>query len=177
MLASLNVFTTEIPRLHKWAEEVRSTDPRGCKRKGVGCSAWTWMPVKDVFNCIHSGCHNGPSGAEHECSNEVGKCGCSHSEPRLTIDLLRFRAPRRSIIMAVGYSPCSNCANIMVDSQLYCGCVYDILTEHDVRGLDILRRGGIVVLTIDSIKEAIGGNATAIEECHAAIERWKLARH
>jgi deoxycytidylate deaminase len=39
------------------------------------------------------------------------------------------------------YSPCSFCANVIVDAGIAHTVVYDILTEHDKRGVEILNRG------------------------------------
>jgi deoxycytidylate deaminase len=39
------------------------------------------------------------------------------------------------------YSPCSFCANVLVDAGLVHVVVYDVLTEHDKRGVEILNRG------------------------------------
>lgn len=112
-----------------------SEERRVCKRKAVGCmalgrldGAWTYIAQE----------HNGPSRSDNECTNEVGNCGCSHSEPRLVQSVLKSYCEDEKLILICTYSPCTTCANIVIDSGLFGGCIYDILTEHDKRGAEFL---------------------------------------
>jgi len=125
---------------------------RTCKRKAVGCSIieiHTRLP--GVNRIVLS--HNGPSGFENECSGVVGNCGCSHAEPRAVFKYLNKLKKDYGdclwSIMICNYSPCTNCANIIVDSGIITAVVYKILTEHDIRGVEILKRS----LDIFSITE------------------------
>lgn len=148
-----------------------SSGSLGCKRKGTGCAAF--QLYGNAFVKWPHFKFNGPSIEGHECSNVVGGCGCSHAEPRLTLDL--YRAHKSGMVMVSMYSPCSNCANIMIDSGCYVGCVYDILTEHDTRGVHLLRLAGMSILTRKDLVDAMAGVREAKERCNAAIERWKLS--
>ncbi len=123
-----------------------------CLRKAVGCAA---IGFDEHMNPLTIGMvHNGPSREGHKCSNEVGNCGCSHSEPRLVRDMLKLNntLPDMPLVMLCTYSPCTNCANIVIDSQLFCGIIYDILTEHDKRGAEFLKQD-MGVLTVKEMNE------------------------
>lgn len=134
------ILEEEFPRLVSFAKEIQT-----CKRKAVGCS---------VFNVVMSPNHgqmwtkcvltsNGPSGEGNTCSGEVGNCGCSHAEPRACLLAMEedvLREVNNNSLMICTYSPCTNCANIIVDSGIIDAVVYDILTEHDKRGVYILKR-------------------------------------
>ncbi len=108
----------------------------GCKRKVVRCSVWL-----DGMNLATT--MNGPSGTE--CTNKVGDCGCSHAEPRVLFYIARFLRCTQPYTMVCTYSPCTNCANIIVDSKLIDTVYYETLTEHDKRGVAILEAGGVRV--------------------------------
>lgn len=103
-----------------------------------------------------TGAGNGPS-SNNPCSGEVGKCGCSHAEPRAILQALRlgfgFGPTIFRLIMLSKYSPCTNCANIICDSHVVKAVVYDILTEHDTRGVDILKLGGIEVVQFKDLTD------------------------
>ena len=64
--------------------------------------------------------------------------------------------------MLCTYSPCTNCANIILQSGIIEGVVYKILTEHDKRGDEFLRKS-IDVLTT---KELLTGKSDVI------IRKW-----
>lgn len=139
------IVEEEFPAIQEYAKANQT-----CKRKAVGCS------VLEIWNePVRPGIlsesitrpilvHNGPSGDGHECSDQVGNCGCSHAEPRACIAVMcdepRLREVRDNAQMVCTYSPCTNCANIIVDSGVIDAVVYDILTEHDRRGVLILKR-------------------------------------
>lgn len=132
MINFINEFNIIFNRIYAFAE-INQT----CLRKAVGCAAigkegeiWTTIAQK----------HNGPSREGHECTNEVGNCGCSHSEPRVVIAALKNYCEDKKLILVCTYSPCTNCANIVIDSGLFGGVIYDILTEHDKRGAEFLEQ-------------------------------------
>lgn len=146
----------------------RAEQNQTCKRKAVGCAVveiglrpvWTakkYPPrlyVKPLIMAV-----NGPLSG-HECSNVVGGCGCVHAEQRAVIDLVFARAnvpcpgflePRHTILLCK-YSPCTHCANLIVACQEITDVVYDVLTEHDTRGIDILRGN---ILSVTQIRELV----------------------
>lgn len=123
-----------------------------CLRKSVGCAAITFDNFKPMT--ISIAC-NGSSRPDHLCSNIVGNCGCSHAEPRLVQNLLKIgnKIKDMPLIIICTYSPCTNCANIIIDSKLFKGCIYDILTEHDIRGTEFLKET-MPILTRKEITES-----------------------
>lgn len=141
-----------------------------CLRKAVGCAAITFSGA-DLSPMLVAMVHNGPSRPGHPCTNEVGNCGCSHSEPRLVQDILRktIDLTTMPLIMVCTYSPCTTCANITIDSGLFKGVIYDVLTEHDKRG-DKFLRDAMPVLTRKEIQEAIETEQTG--EIDGQIKKW-----
>jgi deoxycytidylate deaminase len=123
----------------------RAVTHQCCLRKAVGAGCFKVRTDGHVAKVAIA--NNGPSAEEHVCTNEVGKCGCAHAEPRAILAALRAGIKERELVMLSSYSPCTNCANIIVDSGLVSLVVYDVLTEHDPRGLEILTRGGVAVAT------------------------------
>lgn len=126
----------------KFAEENQT-----CKRKAVGCAAVTLtQPAGDPIVYVMR--HNGPSRRKAPCTNEVGNCGCSHAEPRVVNSVTHQSACDSfsesvltyslGLILICTYSPCTNCANIIIDSNMFGGVIYDILTKHDMRGAKFL---------------------------------------
>ena len=104
-----------------------------CKRKTTICSIFlNGKCIQTVFN--------GTSWSARFCSNEVGNCGCMHAEVKA---ILLLPMNLRFLELYSLYSPCSQCANAI----LFCGRVKTVYyvhdTEHDMRGLQILRTGGI----------------------------------
>jgi deoxycytidylate deaminase len=146
--------------LESWA--VKETT---CLRKGVGCAIIRltehWIDTLTVT-------FNGPSRKGAVCTNEVGNCGCSHAEPRAIQTLLgRYgEGCSNHYWMLCTYSPCTTCANIIIDSGLFSegGVIYHYLTNHDVRGDEFLR----AVMPVVTAKE--------IErDGYAAIRRAELS--
>ncbi len=130
-----------------------------CKRKSVGCC---------IFNKnITLFGWNGPSVKDNECSNIVGNCGCSHAEPRAIINVLKnTMIPHSGNIMLCTYSPCTSCANIIIDSGVVSFVIYKTMTEHDTRGAEFLRKA----MMINSLKEIEEGN-------YDNIEKWLQLNH
>jgi deoxycytidylate deaminase len=143
-----------------------------CLRKAVGCAAITFDEI-DLSPRVLALVHNGPSREGHPCTNEVGNCGCSHSEPRLVQKVFKegiFEV--RPLVMVCTYSPCTNCANITIDSRLFDGIFYDILTEHDKRGEKFLRQA-MPVITRQSVQQVIKTRETG--RIDDQIKKWILS--
>jgi len=119
-----------------------------CLRKAVGCSITTCIGKRDMTQTIVA--YNGSSRKGLPCTNVVGGCGCSHAEPRAVMQALR--KSMKHGLMVCTYSPCTNCANIILDSKIIDVVVYDILTEHDIRGATFLEEA-IDVVTLKDIEE------------------------
>lgn len=124
-----------------------------CKRKAVGCSIIEANNKEETLERVII-THNGPSGLNNKCSNVVGNCGCSHAEPRAILKYLKLLGKKYKdnvwSIMICTYSPCTNCANIIVDSNIITAVVYKILTEHDIRGAEILKRS-LRIFTVEEL--------------------------
>lgn len=101
-----------------------------CKRKLVQASFIWFYPSGDVYE--RASATNGPVRGSI-CSNEVGNCGCMHAEIRLLL-----QNPNLHGLMVCQYSPCTQCANAIVESNRVTGVIFQIYTEHDLRGLDRL---------------------------------------
>jgi len=119
-----------------------------CKRKGVGCQL-TRFHERGMLAL--PAVYNGPAHEDLKCTGEIGNCGCMHSEPQAIIDCLKRPYNNYKFILLCTYSPCTNCANIIINSGIVEGVVYDILTEHDKRGDEILRKF-MPVVTIEDIR-------------------------
>lgn len=112
-----------------------------CKRKFVKCGAFLYSKGKLIFIDAHA---NGFDEAESSCTNEVGNCGCPHAEQKLILELPRILDQDiGQLIMCCLYSPCTQCANLIVLSKLFHLVIFETLTEHDKRGEKILHRHGI----------------------------------
>jgi len=154
-----------IKKLNEIFEDIFNYAERNqtCLRKAVGCAAVGIHLNGKPF--IVSMEHNGPSRKGFPCTNEIGNCGCSHSEPRVVKETLKSYCEDEKLILICTYSPCTNCANIVIDSGLFCGVIYDILTEHDKRGDKFLREAMFVM----SKKEL---NKLTEEEASDQIKKW-----
>jgi len=108
---------------------------------------------------------NGPVNPSQnfKCNGELASCGCMHSEPQVVLDLvttvpdiMRKRGYFQYILLC-SYSPCTQCANIIINSKVITAVVYDKITEHDLRGEERLR-AVMPVLTVRQIEEIAGGS-------------------
>lgn len=143
-----------------------------CKRKLTWCSAFAVYPQTDAVSqrieFIYE-CCNGTILSDQFCSDEIGNCGCMHAEQKLLITLLSngydwCRATKlmypgdmiKRFIFVSKYSLCSNCANIIIESGIVRMVVYNILTEHDKRGVEILVAGEIEVVTKTELEKNEG---------------------
>ncbi len=135
--------------------EATSEANRTCKRKAVGCSCIE--PYSDggtgrLFLAI-----NGPTERHGKdwCNGIKGACGCPHAEPKLMLKLEHATnsfSLRKSIIVCT-YSPCTNCANVILSSEhvKISRLAFKHLTEHDQRGLEILKAAGFETATWDEL--------------------------
>ncbi len=138
-----------------------------CLRKAVGCSLVT-VDYDELDTLVMV--HNGPTRRGHQCLNIVGGCGCGHSEPRAILYAAKKLTAVQNIIMFCTYSPCTNCANIILDSGLISGVCYDILTEHDKRGAEFLADAMPVVTKAEI--EALLQTTESMESVCDKIKRW-----
>lgn len=94
---------------------------------------------------------NGPTTQYVGCSNEVGRCGCCHAEPKVILSLPReCRVPT---LMFTKYSPCTTCANLIIISKRVTAVLFEIQTTTDMRGLDLLGSARIPVAELITLKE------------------------
>lgn len=115
---------------------------QNCKRKTVVTVAWgRWDGgLQEIGHWVNGPLHRDPT----RCSNQVGGCGCIHSEVRAVCDMLRSLVHMRKerTIIGVTYSPCTPCANLIMASYLTEEIYWLIDTEHDMRGIEILQHLG-----------------------------------
>lgn len=136
------------------ALEPYATKHTRCKRKGVGVRILRLRGTQILPESIWV---NGPSGY-NDCSNEIGNCGCGHAEPRALMAYAQAVCDNEykswPTIMLTAYAPCTNCANVILDSHMIHGVIYYKLTLHDQRGLANLMRS-MPVLVLGGLQRAI----------------------
>lgn len=138
-LAARDIVANNIRLLQHTLEDgvVRSAAITPCKRKGVMATVFR---LEDGLLRKFGEWSNGSPW----CSGERGNCGCVHSEVKASI---RIAEERRwfdqGAMMVCSYSPCTGCANAIVLTKVVQIVVWRILTEHDKRGADILRKADI----------------------------------
>ena len=142
----MSYFQQLVMRQLTWLEE-SYIDLVTCRRKLVVAAALTY---EDEAIMNWSSAHNGPSRPNNQCTNEKGNCGCSHAEPRAISRLLRHHprllTRRGGFFMVTSFSPCTTCANIIIDSFPLGVCravIFRDLTLHDTRGSQFLNDAGI----------------------------------
>jgi len=110
-------------------QRVHAIENTRCKRKGVACSLhkiWSASPIVHQITYMF----NGPSVAgNNKCANIEGHCGCSHAEPRVIIDALTH-SYGTELIMLSTHSPCWYCSNMILDSRIIKGLIYDRLLSY-----------------------------------------------
>jgi len=125
-----------------------------CKRKLTWASIMMRHWGRATFTTFRV--NNGSERSSRFCSNEVGNCGCSHAEIKAILaalaDVPFVELYQHHCVCCTLYSPCSTCANTICDSRFVNAVVYDIMTRHDTRGVDILIEGGIAVYTLEDLK-------------------------
>lgn len=153
-----------IKELNNLFEEILQFAERNrvCLRKAVGCAAVA-IDGEELLPIAMK--HNGPSRYGYECTNETGNCGCSHSEPRVVQSAIEEWDMDDKLILVCTYSPCTTCANIVIDSGMFGAVIYDILTEHDKRGEKFLREA----MPVMSRKEL---NEMTEEGLRVKVKEW-----
>jgi len=126
-----------------------------CKRKGVAVLMYRMDDLYNVNMEQYAPYYNGPYERNLDyCTGERGNCGCFHAEQVAIIGLFKKRLmhpgrlPSRWM-MACNYSPCTSCANVIVLSSMVKQIVYVHVTQHDRRGIEILRRAGIKLIQLE----------------------------
>lgn len=114
---------------------------------------------------------NGPINTSFECSGELASCGCCHSEIKVIQKLLQSAPhPMFQYILLCSFSPCTQCTNAIIHSEIIDAVIYDKITEHDLRGEERLAKV-MPVVTIKRIEEITNG-AHRAELCF--IKRWSI---
>lgn len=72
------------------------------------------------------------------CTDEPGKCGCTHAEINLLLEL-----PNPDVVV-VSHSPCINCAKSLVEAKVK---VVTYMEEYRIRdGIEYLEKNGVKVV-------------------------------
>lgn len=130
----------------RWKEELAYATHHAklnqeCLRKAVGVS------IVDRYGHRLVVARNGPSVPGSVCSNVKGGCGCCHAEVRAVLELTRrYRGGGMTLLCT--YSPCTNCANIIIECGMISRVCRETLTEHDTRGEHFLKLAGIEVVEL-----------------------------
>jgi dCMP deaminase len=123
----------------RMAEELakRST----CARSQVG----TVITTGDLTQVLGIGYNGNARGLPNACDrDEVGACGCLHSEANA---LIKAGAQIQGKLMFVTLSPCVMCAKMIINSNVR--RVYFRSAYRDPAGLDTLRQGGVETCLYD----------------------------
>ena len=150
-------------------------DKTTCLRKGVGVTAINF--VKGYRPARVAEAFNGPEISRNRCTNEVGNCGCLHSEPKVVLEMAKIKLNLAAgiRILVSKYSPCTNCANLIVHSKIFHACVYRIPTKTDMRGIDILMAGLRATVSLQEIesflKHEVDEQLSGVENLHDLIGR------
>ena len=114
-------------------------EEQNCKRKTAVTVAFRQLGLRvlEIGHWVNHPLHQDAS----RCTNETGGCGCVHSEPQAICSLLRgdFHRQPGDLILAVTYSPCTPCAHVIVASRAIERVFWLEDTEHDLRGIDVLK--------------------------------------
>lgn len=102
-----------------------------CLRKGVGCMLFGNGSIVTAYN------------GNHGCLNVPGGCGCGHAEPRVILKGISSSL-FENCFMICTYSPCINCANVIMDSGIVKGLVFEIMTRYDDPKLDELANLAVI---------------------------------
>ena len=124
-----------------------------CLRKGVACSVLLLKEIDGELPRIVM-CVNGP--VEHfHCRNIVGGCGCIHSEQKaiLFLAIQGFLRKEQSHLLLCTYSPCTNCANLIIISGFKGIIVFKYLTEHDPDGITNLIANDIPTIPFSDLEQ------------------------
>ena len=128
----------------RMAEELakRST----CARNQVG----SVIASGDLTQVLGIGYNGNARGLPNACDGtEPGRCGCIHSEANA---LIKAGAQTPGKVMFVTVSPCVMCAKMVVNSNV--DRVFFRTAYRDPAGVEVLRRGGVVVEQYDRWRDA-----------------------
>ena len=120
----------------RMAEELakRST----CARLQVG----TVLTGPDLEHVVAIGYNGNARGFPNRCdSDEVGRCGCIHSEMNA---LVKAPGELRDKVAFITASPCPMCAKLMIQANV--SHVFYRQAYRDRSGLEILGRAGVVTV-------------------------------
>lgn len=123
----------------RMAEELanRST----CRRLSVG----TVITDPTLQNVVAIGYNGNVRGFPNDCDSPTpGSCGCIHSEMNA---LVKAPGALRDKVAFVTASPCVMCAKLMIQARV--SHVYYRTPYRTTDGLDVLERGGVVVVRYD----------------------------
>lgn len=112
--------------------KVIAIERQQCKRKSVGSIILEVDKECELITHYKIGI-NGPSG-KNICTGIQNACGCSHSEERAVLNYLKMRkrnSHRGITILITTYVPCTNCANLIIDS----GIIDAVIYEHPILNL------------------------------------------
>lgn len=146
----------------RYLKELAETETH-CRRKGTGSGISNcFMDYKEdcdeypIFGCEFI---NGSESSKKTCTNQVGSCGCIHAEFK-TIHAFIIQNAECIInldnVLYSVYSPCTSCANLISLCRIQDGSIDAVVhlidTEHDMRGIDILRANGLLVMKVSDIQ-------------------------
>jgi len=116
-----------------------------CKRLQVG----TVITSKDFRKVLAIGYNGNATGLPNTCDrDEVGNCGCLHSEENAVINCDSPREIEK--VVFVTHLPCAACAKRLINL----GNVIQVIYKNDYRkreAIDILNMAGIKINSIDEI--------------------------
>jgi len=123
----------------RMAEELakRST----CRRLSVG----TVIADAALQNVVAIGYNGNARGFPNDCDTATpGACGCIHSEMNA---LVKAPGALRDKVAFITASPCTMCAKLMIQARV--SHLYYRAPYRSLEGIEVLRRGGIVVVRYD----------------------------
>lgn len=122
-----------------------------CKRLAVGCVI---IPA-DLSEILAIGYNGPPAGVPNDsCRMEEGKCGCVHADANA---LVKLHSRDTGLVMILTHSPCEHCAGLVINSRRI-GYVLYGGHYRDLRGANLLRSSGIVIVEIGEVtKKPPGG--------------------
>jgi len=75
---------------------------------------------------------------ESVCSNEVGNCGCIHTEPQAIIYALTNGRVCTTLVLT--HSPCVSCANLIAISQTYIDKIFYAVNRFNISSCDAVAK-------------------------------------
>jgi deoxycytidylate deaminase len=164
--------------IHALADaQVDAEHGQECRRKSVGCVIYDVCVPNRRGPRLKLVCaaKNGPTSG-YQCTNEIGNCGCAHAEPRALFAATRagWTAPpdRGAMVLLCKYSPCTPCAHAILASRFITHVIFEIVTEHDQRGLTLLHAGLDGAMPLKVLERIVRGEAP-----EAQLEAFKRMLH